>query len=454
MARATGELLATETKARNASCLLGPTVNTARNPLGGRTFESFSEDPTLSGIMASHYIRGLQENGIGATLKHFIANDQEHERMGTDCVIDPRTLREIYLRPFQLAQAYASPWSYMTSYNKLNGTHCSENMWLMDEVLRKEWGFDGMVMSDWFGTYSVAEAINAGLDLEMPGEPRWRRKELVRQSANSFKILPDMIDQRVTNLLKWVQKLAKANPDMVYDKIHADERTRWEAKEADGRIVRELGTQSIVLLKNEREALPIRKGSVAVIGPNAKADVITGGGSARLRAAWTVTPWQGMVNNKPDQVDLHYSLGCKGAKFLPAFGPEITTESGEQGFELMHFAIVDGKQAAEPTVSEPWNNSDLILYDFYHPDLGKEYFTEIRGILTAPMTGQWEFEASVTGQGWLFIDDEMVLDISKEQKRTSSFFGNGTEGTTVQVNIEKGKVRGTRVNMTDSRNIG
>lgn len=200
----------------------------ARNPLGGRTFESFSEDPTLSGIMASHYIKGLQENGIGATLKHFVANDQEHERMGTDCIIDSRTLREIYLRPFQLAQAYSKPWSYMTSYNKLNGTHCSENHWLLEDLLRKEWGFDGMVMSDWFGTYSVAEALNAGLDLEMPGAPRWRRKELVRQSVNSFKILPNSINERVTRLLEWVQKMARADPDLVYDRIHADERTRYE----------------------------------------------------------------------------------------------------------------------------------------------------------------------------------------------------------------------------------
>lgn len=122
----------------------------ARNPLGGRTFESFSEDPTLSGRLAAEYIRGLQEDGgISATLKHYLANDQEHDRMGANCVIQPRPLREVYLRPFQLAQAYAAPWTYMTSYNKVNGTHASENKELF-EILRKEWGFDGLVVSDWY----------------------------------------------------------------------------------------------------------------------------------------------------------------------------------------------------------------------------------------------------------------------------------------------------------------
>lgn len=395
--------------------------------------------------MGSDYIRGLQENGVSACIKHFVANDQEHERMGADCVIRPRALREVYLRPFQLAQAYAQPWSYMTSYNKLNGTHCSENPWLLDDLLRGEWGFDGLVMSDWFGTYSVAESLNAGLDLEMPGQPRWRRKELVRQSINSHKTSRDTVDQVVTRFLSWVQKLARLNPDMVYDRIYSDERTRWEEKDADTAKIRRIATEGIVLLKNKDGILPLTKGKAAIIGPNAMAHVLTGGGSARLRAAWTVTPWEGLVAGKPVALELRHSHGCKGPKFLPVFGAEMTRENGERGFDLLHFAIDEnGKQAAIPTVSEPWDNSDLILYDFYHPDLGKAYFTEIRAIFTAPITGLWEFEASVTGQGWLYIDDEMVLDISKEAKRSSSFFGNGTEGTIVQLLVEKGRVSSTK----------
>lgn len=434
-------LLAAETKARSSVCLLAPTINICRSPLGGRAFESFSEDPTLSGIIAAEYVKALQDEGISAAIKHFLANDQEHERMGQDSIIGPRALREIYLRPFQIVQARASPWSYMTSYNKLNGTHCAEHDWLLKELLRTEWGFDGLVMSDWMGTYSVAEAINAGLDLEMPGKPRWRQLQLVRQSINAHKILPETLNERVITLLKWVQKLASLNPDIVYGQDDSIERTRKEDQEADAALVRRIGNEGIVLLKNEASALPIRGGQVAVMGPNAKNGVITGGGSARLRPAWRVTPWQGLVDNKPDDIELSYTLGCKGSKFLPVFGEEFTSMDGlTPGFDMLHYAIIDGKQASQPAVSEVWNNSDIMLADFKHLDLGDDYFTEIQTLFTAPITGDWQFEVSVTGQAWVHLDDKLVADLSKEQKRTSSFFGNGGNGTVITVPVTKDKV--------------
>jgi beta-glucosidase len=425
--------------------LLAPTVNICRSPLGGRAFESFSEDPTLSGIIAAEYINALQAEGISPAIKHFLANDQEHERMGQDSIIGPRALREIYLRPFHIAQARANSWAYMTSYNKLNGTHCAENKWLLTDLNREEWGFDGLVMSDWMGTYSVSEAINAGLDLEMPGKPRWRQLPLVRHSINSHKILPSTINERVINILRWVQKLAVLNPSIVYDNDDSIERTRHEDQANDAALVRRLGNEGIVLLKNETSTLPIRRGKVAVIGPSTKNSIITGGGSARLRPAWCVTPWQGLKDNKPNDVELTYALGCKGSKFLPVFGEEFTSMDGKTpGFDMLHFAIVDGKQATEPAVSEVWNNSDIMLADFSHPDLGDDYFTEIRALFTAPITGDWQFEISVTGQAWLYLDDKLIADLSKEQKRTSSFFGNGGNGTVVTVSIKKDIVSKSR----------
>ncbi|KAH7168187.1 beta-glucosidase-like protein [Fusarium sp. MPI-SDFR-AT-0072] len=444
-------LLAAETKARSSVCLLAPTINICRSPLGGRAFESFSEDPTLSGIIAADYVKALQDEGISAAIKHFIANDQEHERMGQDSIIGPRALREIYLLPFQIVQARASPWAYMTSYNKLNGTHCSENGWLLKDLLRTEWGFYGLVMSDWMGTYSVSEAINAGLDLEMPGKPRWRQPHLVRQLINAHKILPDTLNERVITTLRWVQKLASLNPDIVYERDDFTEWTRTEDQEADAALVRRIGGESIVLLKNQESVLPIRRGKVAVIGPNAKNAVITGGGSARLRPAWSVTPWKGLADNKPDEVELSYALGCKGSKFLPVFGEEFTSMDGvTPGFDMLHYAIVDGKQASQPAVSEVWKNSDIMLADFKHPYLGEDYFTEIQTLFTAPITGGWQFEVSVTGQAWVYIDDQLVADLSKEQKRTSSFFGNGGNGTIITVPVVKDKVYKFRL-LHDSR---
>lgn len=147
-----GQLLGEEAHAKGAHVLLGPTINIQRSPLGGRGFESFSEDSVLSGTLAGHYCRGVQEKGVAATLKHFTCNDQEHERMAVNAVITPRALREIYLLPFQLALRICRTPCVMTAYNKINGVHCSENKALLDGILRKEWGWDGLVMSDWYVT--------------------------------------------------------------------------------------------------------------------------------------------------------------------------------------------------------------------------------------------------------------------------------------------------------------
>jgi len=161
-----GAFLAEEAKIKSATVLLAPTINIQRSPLGGRAFESFSEDPHLSGIMAAAYVQGLQSNGVASTIKHFVANDQEHERTSVDTVMSDRALREVYLMPFMIAQRKASPWAYMTSYvrshspsscilkpspryNRLNGIHCSENPALLDGILRGEWKFDGLIVSDW-----------------------------------------------------------------------------------------------------------------------------------------------------------------------------------------------------------------------------------------------------------------------------------------------------------------
>lgn len=139
-----GTVLAKETKARGASCLLGPSINIQRSPLGGRAFESFAEDPTLSGTVAGAYCQSLQANGVSATIKHYVCNDHEHNRMGVDCIVNDRPLREIYLRPFQIAHKMAAPWAYMTGYNKVNGVHASESPILLEDILRKEWGHEGI----------------------------------------------------------------------------------------------------------------------------------------------------------------------------------------------------------------------------------------------------------------------------------------------------------------------
>jgi len=434
-------LLAKEAKARNAVCLLAPTINIQRSPLGGRAFESFSEDPTLSGHIAAAYVEGLQSENVSAAIKHFVANDQEHERMGEDSIIEQRALREIYLRPFQIAQKKSTPWAYMTSYNKLNGTHCSENEWLLQTVLRGEWKHDGLIMSDWYGTYSVSESINAGLNLEMPGAAIWRANGLVKHLVGAHKIEPRQIDKVAGEVLQWVQKLAKLNPDLVYAKP-SPESTRSEDKAEDAKLVRKIGGESLVLLKNENNVLPVTSATpkVAVIGPNAKAKVITGGGSAQLRAAWAISPWDGLVDNKPEGVELTHAYGAITSKFLPLLGEDFTCLDGSAGFNLSHYAIVDGKRAEKPAVTSVRESSDMFMPDFAHPDLGAEWISEGEAILESEEDTEWEFGMCVTGQGWIYVDDKLVVDASNESKRSTVFFNCGSYEIKGTFKAEKGKV--------------
>ena len=353
--------------------------------------------------------------------------------------MEARALREVYLRPFQIAQRLAKPWAYMTSYNKLNGLHCSENKGLLEGILRGEWGHQGLIMSDWYGTYSVSEAINAGLDLEMPGPAQWRANALVAKMLSAHKIDPRQIDKLAISVLQWVQKLAKANEKLVYA-APSKEKTRTEAQAEDAKILRKVGAEGIVLLKNESELLPIKDKKVAVIGPNVKARVLTGGGSARLKSAWSVSPWEGLVANKPSNVHLDYAYGCHGAKYIQILDENFTCEDGSPGVDLVHFAIVDGKQADKPAVFDKTDNSDIFLADFFHPDLGSEYFTEVRAVFTSPITGEYEFGVTITGQAWLYIDDEEVVENSKNQVRGEAFFNCGTVERKGIVKVEKGKV--------------
>ena len=241
-----------EAIAKGAHVLLGPTINIQRSPLGGRGFESIGEDPVLAGLGAAALVKGIQESGVVATIKHFVCNDQEHERNLYDARVSERALREIYLMPFQLALRDAYPKSFMTSYNKVNGTHVSENARIMKDILRGEWGWKGLTMSDWFGTYSTSDSLIAGLDLEMPGPVRWRG-DLALHALRSNKISERTIDERARNVLELVNQCAATGvPENA-------EEGKLDTPETAA-LLRRLASESIVLLKNEDNVLPLTKG--------------------------------------------------------------------------------------------------------------------------------------------------------------------------------------------------
>lgn len=266
-----GEALGTECQVENVAVLLGPGNNIKRSPLNGRNFEYFSEDPFLASEMAASHVKGVQSQGVGTSLKHFAANNQEHRRMSVDAVIDERTLREIYLASFEGTVKQSQPWSVMCSYNQLNGEYASESYELLTKVLREEWGFEGFVVSDWGAVNERVKALAAGLELEMPSSAGIGDAKIVA-AVNSGELSMETLDLAVERMLSFIFKSVESrSADAVFDqdKHHA--------------LAREVARESMVLLKNEGGILPlVKSGRIAVIGEFAKQPRYQGGGSSHV----------------------------------------------------------------------------------------------------------------------------------------------------------------------------
>ncbi|KAF7530740.1 hypothetical protein PCG10_000250 [Penicillium crustosum] len=421
-----GVLIGMEVKAKGARVWLGPTVNIQRSPLGGRNFESFAEDPFLSGKIAGSYISGAQSTGIVSTLKHFVANDQEHERMAVDVRVTERALREIYLLPFQIALKEGRPGGIMASYNKVNGLHVSESPTLLEDLLRREWGFKGMIMSDWYGTYSTVEAMNAGLDLEMPGPPRLRGI-LADLAVSSRKVSHATLDARARNVLNLVQKCAKIEGVASVESIRdfADDRS----------TNRKLAGESIVLLKNDSKILPIPSHEVeeiALIGPNLKNGAYCGGGSAQLDAYYVVTNYQGIVerltnNGSRKDVKINYEIGVHSWGFLPLLGSQVTSPEGRVGELTMRF-FSEPPSRPNRKVIDIINITDSTwqLMGYSHRKLGPQFWADVEGTFCADETGDYEWGIACCGTASLFIDETMIIDNTTIQQPGNSFFGRGT----------------------------
>ncbi len=271
--RESGEYLGEECQAEDVAVLLGPAVNIKRSPLCGRNFEYFSEDPYVAGEMAAAYIKGVQSKHVGTSIKHFAANSQEHRRMTSDSVVDERTLRELYFPAFEKAAKEAQPWTFMCSYNKLNGTYASENHRLLTEILRDEWGFEGAVMSDWGAVNERPLGVAAGLDLEMPGPGTANTQKIIEAVKNGTLAEKD-VDIAAERVLKFVYAYLENRVPGIkldYERHHAK--------------ARQMAAESMVLLKNEGNILPLSKEKkVAFIGKFAEAPRFQGGGSSHVNS--------------------------------------------------------------------------------------------------------------------------------------------------------------------------
>ncbi|TLD04095.1 hypothetical protein PgNI_11288 [Pyricularia grisea] len=435
-----GATLGEECKARGAHVSLGPTINIQRSPLGGRGFESYSEDPVLSGLMASAMVKGVQSTGVAACLKHYVCNDQEHERQhrqAYNAVISERALREIYLMPFQIAQRDSNPLTYMTSYNRVNGLHVSENPRLMQYILRDEWKFDGLIMSDWFGTYSAAESTKAGLDIEMPGPPRVRGPNIV-VSLGSRKLTEHTVDQRVRNLLNLTNRVACPERPFVTDSPEKTD-TSIPAEELSSRM-HKIASDGLVLLKNNNNILPLSKEkTVAVIGPNANIAAYAGGGSASLRPTYTTTPLDGILKHVPSA---KYTLGAAGYKQLPALSLISKTPdgTGRKGVLCKFYNEPAGHEERILRDTVHTDLSDMLLVDYSHPDVSPElFYMDIEGDITPEQSGEYMFGCSVRGTAKVLVDGQLVVDNATTQVLGGTFMGAGTREERGSVTLEAGR---------------
>jgi beta-glucosidase len=425
-----GQALAQEAITKGASVLLAPTVNLHRSPLNGRNFECYSEDPYLTGQIAAAYILGVQSQGVGATLKHFACNDSEYQRNSISSEVDERTLREIYLAPFQTVVQEARPWAIMASYNKINGTFASENHFTLTDILRKEWGFDGIVISDWFGTQSTAASLNAGLDLEMPGPAHWRGTKLL-QAVEQGEIAEAIIDQSVRRLLQLIERAG------------AFEHPQIEPEQAINRpehraLAREAAAEGIVLLKNTGDVLPLQLEKltrIAIIGPNAKTAQIMAGGSAQVNAHYKVTSFEAIVERAGAQVQIGYELGCNNYKLAPLFDMELLSENA---LDVEYFNTPD--LSGTPVASGHSRRSELSWLGELPVEVNPQQFS-VRGAgqFTPAINGRYTFSLLSAGLSRFLLDNREVIDNWTRQEPGEAYFGMGSTEKRYEVELTAGQ---------------
>jgi beta-glucosidase len=263
LVRSAGEVLADEVRDRQASVLLAPTVNLHRTPLAGRNFECFSEDPHLTAELAAAYIDGVQSSGVSACVKHFVANDQEWERHSISAEVSERALRELYLLPFEVAVTRARVWMVMSAYNRLGGTFCSEHRWLLTDVLRGEWGFDGAVVSDWGGTHSTVPAALGGLDWQMPGPPT-RFGPPLADAVRAGEVPEDVVRAMAANVLGVARRTSLLDGERTPGKVSPESPERSVDRPEARALARSIAAASMVLLGNRDGALPLDPAPVSI----------------------------------------------------------------------------------------------------------------------------------------------------------------------------------------------
>ena len=382
-----GAAVARQALDKGARVLLAPTVNLHRHPLWGRNFEAFSEDPVLTARMAVGYIRGVQGQGIAATVKHLVGNEAEFERNTASSVIDERTLRELYLLPFEHAVRVAGVLALMTSYNRVNGSHVPDDPRLLCEILRGEWGFDGLVMTDWFGLSKTVESARAGLDLEMPGPARSSGPSLA-EAVRAGELAEGLLDARVGRILTLLHRVGAFGQPPPGEERPVD-------RPEDRALTRRLAAEAAVLLTN-RDVLPLQPGTlrrIAVVGPNADDLEITGGGSARVQPHYRLSPLAVLRERLGGGVEVLHERGADEA------GIERAVELARGADAVIVIAGTDGNWE-----SEAWDRESMDLPGCQDELVQRVCQANPRSVVAvnsgSPVTMAWADEAGALLQVW------------------------------------------------------
>ncbi len=387
-----GIAIGEECQSENVSIVLGPGANIKRSPLCGRNFEYYSEDPYLSSEMAKNQIQGTQSQGIGTSLKHFAANNQEHRRMTIDTIVDERTLREIYLASFETAVKEAQPWTVMCAYNKLNGEYCSENYRLLTEILRNEWGFEGFVVSDWGAVNDRDKGLSSGLELQMPADGGMG-DNLIVEAVKRNRLSEGVLDEAVERILNIIFKAVEnKGENVIY------------SKEKHHELARKIAGECMVLLKNEEKILPLKKEeNIAVIGELATKVRYQGGGSSHINPTKVDNAYEEIVNFAgPENVryargydlsidDTIYDL-AEEAKKLAIEADKVILFIGlperyeSEGFDRTHLNIPKNQYNLVKTLKSVNENIVVILSN--GSPIEMPFVSDVKAILEAYLTGQ------------------------------------------------------------------
>ncbi len=432
--REIGAALGREATSKACQVLLGPTINLQRTPIGGRNFECYSEDPWLTGCLAVGFVQGVQSQGVAACPKHFVANDTEFERHKVSSNVDATTLRTLYLRPFEMAVKEGGAWMIMSSYNRINGTQSNSNALLLRDILKGEWGFDGVVVSDWGGSLSWDGDYLGGLDLEMPGQGRNFNDKLA--AAIVAGQLPEQpLDDAIERLSRLAQRTALSR--------HGEVTEQSIDRPEDRALARRAAIAGTVMLKNDG-LLPLdpdRLKTIAVIGPNAAHGEIMGGGSSFVNAHYALHPLAALQTHLNGKAEVSYAPGCNIHRYMPDFrvGSVRTPDGASDGFLLEFFGQPDCQGSpVRQSVQKLARWMDLgFLANANDPVRAGS--VRLSGTFTPVDRGLHTFGVHSAGLCDIWLNGVCIIDNRTGWSRGEGFFGFGSRELTAACQLEAGQ---------------